>query len=294
MTEKVFGDYDQETLDAAYNAGAAVPNYAEWVERYEEASKQALADIPGPRDIQYGSHRDEVLDIFPAEGTGRPGKAGPPVHLFIHGGYWRAFYKDRFACVAQGLQPLGATTMVMSYTLCPEVTMDVIVHQCRAAIAWIWKTAAGFGADPDRIYVSGHSAGGHLTAMLLGTDWEGAYDIPNNVIKGATPISGLFDLRPIRHTYLQPELHLDDVQVARNSPVDHPPVAKTPVIGTYGADETAGFAAQWDAYRPVLEAAGCPVEFLEMPGHDHFSIFWELTKSDSPLTQAIARQMGLI
>ena len=287
MSDIIYDGMDQQTLDNAYNAGSAVPNYAEWVDRYETASIEALAAIPGPRDVPYGPHKDQVLDIFPAV------QEGAPVHLFIHGGYWRAFYKDRFACAALGLQPAGATVMVNSYTLCPEVTIDVIVHQCRAAIAWIYRNAARHNADPERIFISGHSAGGHLVAMLMATDWEGDYGLPKDVIKGATPISGLYDLDPIRHCYLQSDLHLDDAQIARMSPVHHAPTHPCPVLPTYGSIETRGFLDQWALYEPVLKAAGNPYEFVEMEGHDHFSIFWELTKQDSPLTQAMLAQMGL-
>ena len=287
MSDIVYGDMDQQTLDNAYNAGSAVPNYAEWVDRYEAASNEALAAIPGPRDVPYGPHKDQVLDIFPAA------EKGAPIHLFIHGGYWRAFYKERFACAAQGLQPAGATVMVNSYTLCPEVTIDEIVHQCRALIAWIYRNADRHGGDPERIFISGHSAGGHLVAMLMATDWAGHYGLPKDVIKGATPISGLYDLDPIRHCYLQEDLHLDDAQVARMSPVHLPPSHPCPVLPTYGSIETRGFLDQWALYEPVLKAAGNPYEFVEMEGHDHFSIFWELTKQDSPLTQAMLAQMGL-
>ena len=113
------------------------------------------------------------------------------------------------------------------------------------------------------------------------------------MIKGATPISGLYDLDPIRHCYLQADLHLDDAQVARMSPINCPPTHPCPVLPTYGSIETKGFLDQWALYEPVLKAAGSPYQFVEMEGHDHFSIFWELTKTDSPLTQAILKQMGL-
>jgi autotransporter passenger strand-loop-strand repeat protein len=135
-------------------------------------------------DLSYGTHPGERLDIFPAQA------AGAPVNIFVHGGYWHRLDKADFSFVARAFRPAGAATVVINYALMPSVDMDELVRQCRAAVAWTWLNAPSFGSDPDRLYVSGHSAGGHLTAMLLATDWA-SFGCPADVVKGGVAISGL-------------------------------------------------------------------------------------------------------
>ena len=148
--------------------------------------------------VRYGPTREEHLDIFPAGD-------GAPVHIFIHGGYWRRFNARDHDFLAPAFVEAGITFVSVNYALCPKVTMDEIVREVRAAVAWTHAHARGFGGDPARLTVSGHSAGGHLCAMALSTDWEGAYDLPADTLKGGVAVSGLFDLAPFPYTYLQPD-----------------------------------------------------------------------------------------
>ncbi len=286
---KVYGNRTQEELDFAYNARASVPDFENtYLPGFTRDSERVRKALPGPRDVAYGPHRDQVCDIFPAE------QAGAPVHLFIHGGYWRMLTKNENSYVADVLTPAGATVMVNTYSLCPDVHIDVIVRQCRDFIAWAYKNAHLYGGDPRRLYISGHSAGGHLTGMMLATDWEADYGLPADVVKGAAPISGLFDMRPLRQAFTNEWLQLSEMATERNSPLFNlPPKYKCPVIVSYGGDDPIGFHEQSDAYIEALKGHGVDVTYVPLPGLDHFAVGNEYMKADSPLTKAILAQMGL-
>ena len=187
---KVYGDFTQAELDEALNARGTAPDFDEVLRRYDEDSARVRARFKGTLGIAFGPSADETLDIFPAE------RAGAPIQLFIHGGYWRILTRTENSFAAEALVPAGATVVVINYALAPHVSLDEIVRQCRAAIAWTWKNARSFGADPDRLFISGHSAGGHLVGMMLATDWERDFGAPADVVKGATAVSGLYDLTP--------------------------------------------------------------------------------------------------
>jgi arylformamidase len=143
--------------------------------------------------------------------------------------------------------------VVTNYALCPAVTIDEVVRQTRAAVAWAYRNARSFGGDPERLHVAGHSAGGHLVAMVLATDWPGDYGLPADIIKGATAISGLFDLAPFPYTFLQPKVQLTWDQVRRNSPILHLPATAPPLLVAYGEDETAEFKRQSEDFPCGVE-----------------------------------------
>lgn len=287
MATPVFRDYDQKALDAEYNNRVKVTNALDWLARAGAESARARAELPLAFDVAYGAHHAERLDVFPAA---RPGPA--PVHVFIHGGYWQRMDKADFSFVVRGLRPAGAVTVVVNYGLVPSIDLDELVRQCRAAVAWIYRHARRWGGDPDRITVSGHSAGGHLVAMLLATDWAD-FDAPADVVKGGCAISGLYDLEPIRLCYLNEVLKLTPEVARRNSPVHLPPGRPTPLILAVGGTEGAEYHRQTDDLASAWRARGLPVEVLDLAGHDHFSIVAELESPFSRLARAIQAQLGL-
>lgn len=287
MPDTVWGDYDQAALDRAYDARGSVPDFDIYLRGFHENAARVRATIPGPRDVPFGPHKDQVLDVFPAE------QKGGPAHVFFHGGYWRMLTKDENSHVAEVLTPAGATVFVVTYSLCPDVHLDVIVRQCRDAVAWVHAHAADYGADPEKLYISGHSAGGHLTGMVLATDWAGDYGLPADVIKGATPVSGLFDLRPMRLAFTQEWLQLSEMAAERNSPLFHLPKAKCPIVVSLGEDDPEGFHTQSRAYFDALEKAGFDVTYITLPGLDHFAAGNAYMDPESPLTKAMLAQMGL-
>ena len=256
----------QEEIDQEYNPRFIVENTDELIKSYFTESQRVLREYSNRSAVAYGPTLSETLDIFPAE------KLCSPIHIFFHGGYWHSLTSRDFAFVAEGLVRNGITAVLVNYSLCPSVNIDEIVRQSRAAAAWTYRNAEDFGGNPEQITVSGHSAGGHLTGMLLSTDWEKNYGLPPNLIKGFLPVSGLFDLKPFPFSWLQPKLLLSSEQVLRNSPVFLKPVYSPHVMVAVGADESHEFQRQSKNYTIFLQKHGVPAEYLSMPGKNHFNI----------------------
>ncbi len=256
----------QEEIDQEYNPRFIVENTDELIKSYFTESQRVLREYSNRSAVAYGPTLSETLDIFPAE------KLCSPIHIFFHGGYWHSLTSRDFAFVAEGLVRNGITAVLVNYALCPSVSIDEIVRQSRAAAAWTYRNAEDFGGNPEQITVSGHSAGGHLTGMLLSIDWEKNYGLPPNLIKGFLPVSGLFDLKPFPFSWLQPKLLLTSEQVLRNSPVFLKPVYSPHVMVAVGADESHEFQRQSKNYTIFLQKHGVPAEYLSMPGKNHFNI----------------------
>ena len=209
---------DPAWLDAQYNNRARVPDHEQVFKRWAESSAVARQGLTSRLDVRYGDEPGETLDVFPAA------MPGSPVLVFVHGGYWRSLDKSDFSFVAPAFVHAGAAVVVVNYALCPSVTMETIALQLTRAMAWVWRNAGSFGGDPSRIAVAGHSAGGHLAAMLLSCRWrQVGDDLPPNLVPGALSISGLYDLDPLRHTpFLQGDLRLTPASVKRLSPAFFP------------------------------------------------------------------------
>ena len=286
----IYRDYDQDALDLQYNARAAVPDHAALIEAWSGDSARARQDLPCRLDVAFGPSPDETLDIFPAAATA-PGPA--PVQVFFHGGYWRAFHKDDFSFVARAFAPEGAAVVVVNYALIPTVDMDELVRQCRAAVAWVYRNAASFGGDAGRLFVSGHSAGGHLVATMLATDWPAFDGVPNDIVKGGCSVSGLFDLEPIRLSFLNEELNLGADDVARHSPLRLEPLVAAPLILAVGGDEGDEFHRHGAELAAAWGARGADCRIMDMAGLNHFSILEGLRDPESALAQAIHGQMGI-
>jgi arylformamidase len=276
----------QAQIDAQYNPsmGLADPNAPG--AHYAAQADKARSTLRSHLDIPFGPTVHETLDIFPAD------KPNTPVFVFIHGGYWRAFQSKNFHGVALGLQARGITTVVINYALCPFVTIDEITRQVRAAVAWTLRNIAQYGGDPTRVALGGHSAGGHLTAMCLQTEWQRDYGLAQDPLKAAVLVSGLFDLEPLRYSYLQPMIQLDDGIVKRNSPAFLVRASTTPVWVTWGGAESTEFARQAQIYHDAAQAAGNAAELRAIPGADHFTVIHGFEQPDSPLCNWLADKLG--
>ena len=286
--EAIYRGYDRAALDAQYNNRARIPEYVDYFDRWLAWSAETRAALPGGRDVSYGDLPVETLDIFPAE------QPGAPILIMIHGGYWYSLDKHHDSFVAEGCRPHGVATVVIDYGLAPDYRMDEIVRQNRAAAAWVWRNAASFGGDPARIHTLGQSAGGHLAAMLLATDWPAfGADLPADLAKSAISISGIYDLEPIRLCYLNDKVGMDEAEAQRNSPVaQHYPVAAQLMLVS-GDIESDEYARQADAMAAVWEALGYPLSRLELPGFNHFTMADQLREPESDLTRAVMAQMGV-
>lgn len=281
--------HDPAWLDAQYNNRARVPEAPLHLARWADASRAAREGSPSARlDVAYGEAPGETLDIFPAAAP------GAPVLVFIHGGYWRSLAKSDFSFVAPSFVAAGATVVVVEYALCPAVTMEHIALQCARAVAWVWQHAPEFGGDPSRIAVAGHSAGGHLAAMLLSCRWpELAPGLPPQVLAGALSISGLFDLEPLRHTpFLQPDLQLTPASVARLSPAFFRRPRQGVLYTVAGGSESEEFLRQNRLIRDQWGPTAVPV-CETLPGADHFSILANLVDPAGRLHDLGLRLLGL-
>lgn len=273
-------------FEGHYNVRAAIPGhpaiFAAWKDRSTAFRKRA----GGALDVAYGPSTAETLDLFPA------GRSGGPLHLFIHGGYWQALGKDDSSFIAEALVEAGVTVAVVDYALCPAVTLDTIVEQIRRAVLWLRLHAFEYGADPDRLQVSGHSAGGHLVGMLLATDWpalDGA--APRRPIQSGIAISGLFDLEPLRHTTINDKVGMDGETARRLSPLWLDPTApETPLVLAVGGEESEGFHGQSDRLRDVWGKKGVPIERLTLEGRHHLSAVEALA---DPTTDLFRRARAL-
>jgi arylformamidase len=272
----------QEEIDAQYNPAATAPDaeaiIQEWAARSAEVVERPGCEL----GVKYGPTRDEYCDVFPAG-------PGAPVHLFVHGGYWRRFTARDHAFVAPPMVAAGITTIVMNYALCPSVNLDEIVRQTRGCVAWAFGNANRFGADPARLTISGHSAGGHLVAMALATDWPGAYDLPQAVLKGGVAISGLFDLGFLPYSYVQPKVQASWDQIDRLSPLRHLPPQAPPLVVAVGERETDEFRRQSRDFHAAWRAAGLDGSYLEPAGRNHFTVLDELGRRDGGLHATLAR-----
>lgn len=261
---------DGAWLDAQYNARAAIPEHPAILRRWAERSEAALETGPHRLDVAYGSGAGERLDLFLPHDA--PGPA--PVLVYIHGGYWRALDKRDQRFVAPPFAEAGALVVLPNYALCPAVSIEHIVLQMVKALAWIWRNAARYGGDPSRIVVAGHSAGGHLAAMLLQCRWhQVAPDLPPSLLRAALSVSGLYDLEPLRHApFLAADLRLDAVSARRLSPVRMPPPAGR-LVALVGGDESAEFHRQ----QALIARAWRPgVQTHVVPGCHHMNVLHTL------------------
>jgi arylformamidase len=257
---------DRTALDAAYNNRNAVASYPAVAAQRAERSERLRASRKFHADLKYGGSARERLDLFPAE---RP---GAPVFAFIHGGYWQTNDKEASSFLVEGPLAHGFSVALIEYTLAPEAGIERIVGEVGRAIDWLAGHARDYGADPARIFVAGHSAGGHLTAMMLG----------KAAVAGALPISGLYDLEPIRLCYLNEKLALTEASAARHSPLRHLPSKRVPIAVAVGAAELPELVRQSTEY-----AAALGVQLLALAGHDHFSVLDELAHPEGALCRAL-------
>lgn len=261
---------DRAALDAAYDNSKAVTNSAALLADFEARGAQLRARHPQHLDLRYGPAERNRIDYFAAD---QPG----PVLIFIHGGYWQMRAKETVSFVAAGPLAHGIHVALPGYTLAPAITLGGIVDEVRAAVRWIAQHAADYGGDVSRIFVSGWSAGGHLTAMMM----------DEAAVKGGLAISGIFELEPIRLNYLNARLQLDAEAVQQLSAARHLPPQAPPLWLAYGADELPELQRQSESYAAARAQAGLPGRLLRLPQHNHFTILDALAQPDGALTQQV-------
>ena len=283
----MFNAADPDFLSREYNNRELFPDHPRHFARWSDASARARRTMTCYLDRAYGSSPGETLDIFPSR------KGDGSALMFIHGGYWRSLDKKDFSFLAPAWVDAGVSLVVVNYDLCPKVSIERIVQQMLAASVWLYRHAEQYGMDEERLYVSGHSAGGHLAAMMQAALWPVVdRSLPKDLYKGAVAVSGVYDLRPLVDVgWLNGDLRLDEASALKLSPAFLPPATRSPLALAVGGLESSEFKRQnallAQRWKPVL------AEVLEAPGCDHFTVIDGLGDPANALFAGARRMMRL-
>jgi arylformamidase len=289
---KIYRDYDADELTAQINAGAGVTNIDEIQQQNGADTARTRKAIPCEIDVAYGAEPLQKLDIYYPKDK----KAGGyPIVIDIHGGGWRGGSKNGRGWPAETLIPKGCVWTTIDYGLAPAYRIDQIVDHVRSAVAWVYKTVAKYGGDPNRITVCGHSAGGHLTGTLLMEGWHAKYGVPENVFKGACLSSGVYDMEALvgASAGYNDELGMTKEVARAHSPYYHLPKKSCPAIIAYGGKETDEFMRQSRDFAKAWAAAGLKVETFECANDHHFSIARTQINPNSAFGKAFVKMIGL-
>lgn len=284
----VWLDLDQRALDDAYDQSVYAPNQRDIGVRRDNASRRVHETMP-PERHAYGPTAIEKLDWF------RTGRANAPLNVFIHGGAWRAGLAKDHAAAAEMMVKAGSHYVVLDFINVIESGGDlmVMVEQVRRGIAWVAKNAARLGADPQRVFVSGHSSGAHLGGVATITDWVRDHGLPADVVKGALLCSGMYDMKPVRLSARSSYVRFTDEAEQALSAQRHIGRIGCPLIVAYGTKETPEFQRQTREFAAAVKAAGKPAELIVGEGYNHFEMPETLASPYGLLGRAVLAQMGL-
>ena len=276
-----------DALEAQYNLRARRgPDFEDIVERWVERSAKHRAAVGGQIDLNFGEGERDKLDWFSG------GNPNGPALLYIHGGYWQRGDKSMYSFIAESFTKHGVSVAVTNYNLTPSVRIGQIPPQIQRAIAWLWHNASELGFSRDQFFVSGHSAGGHLTARMMATHWP-AIDsqLPQDLIRGAIPISGLYELEPLVHTSINDGPQMDVEEARAESPCNIPPATIAPQLVVVGGGETEEFFRQADDYAEKFRTGERKMERYNVLNDDHFDELETWVKDDSEFFE---KSMALI
>jgi arylformamidase len=288
MAKTVYGKYDQAGLDAQFNLRARFPDHPQFMAAWAREGEAERKKPGWQLDLAYGPSPAEKLDLL-LPTTAKERRA--PLLVFIHGGYWQFLDKRDVDWMAPPFAAQGVAFAAINYALAPMVGLDEIVRQVRSALAWLWRNAPALGCDPHRIYVAGHSAGGHLTAMLAATDWAGLGGLPADLVKGAFPISGIYDLEPMRLCYHNAALKMDAATAARVTPQHMKPHTQK-IWFTVGSKETDEFQRQQKELAAAWKRSGADVTVVEAAGLHHFDILEKFCDPKHKIGKAAFAMLG--
>jgi len=271
-------NWPQGELERQYDARATVPDIAQELQAYREASAPMYQLTPCWRDVAYGSGPDETLDLFPVAG-----QPHAPLLVFIHGGYWRALHSQDSVFMAKQFTTHGVAVAALNYTLAPHAMLAHIIDQCQRAVAWLLKDASPYGATPQRAVLSGSSAGAHLAAMLLAPGWQAEHGVAPNALRGGVLLSGLYDLEPVQRCVPNTWLNLSVAQAQALSPQRHLPHPQVPLHVAVAEHDTDEFKRQSRDYAAACRAQGNAVTWQEAQERNHFNIVLDWMDAQSDL-----------
>jgi arylformamidase len=286
---RVWLDMDQKELDDAYTQSVYAPNLRQLLARYASNSELTRRRIGPPRRMQYGQTAAEGLDLFSAR------RENAPILVFIHGGAWRNASARDYAFPAELFVHAGAHYIAADFTDVDASggSLMPMAQQVRQAVAWVYRNARTFGGNPNRLYIVGHSSGGHLTAAALVTDWEKEFQLPPDVVQGALCCSGMFDLKPVRLSVRSSYVKFTDEMEQALSPQRHIDRLHCPVTIAYGTLETPEFQRQSREFAAAVQAAGKSATLLAAEGYNHFEVLETLANPYGILGRAVLEMMKL-
>jgi arylformamidase len=285
----VFLDFDQIELDAAYDQAVYQPNILQLNKRWASNSARTRARIGEPERRAYGDSGIEQLDLF------RTAKSNAPIFVFIHGGAWIRGDAKSYSAPAEMFVGAGAHYIVPDFTSVADAggSLFPMAEQMRRAIAWVWRNAASFGGDPNRLYIGGQSSGAHLAAVALTTDWPREFDVPADIVKGGLCTSGMYELAPVRLSARANYVKFTDAMVEALSPIRHLDRLGAPVIVSYGTYETPEFIRQAKEFAAAVRDAGKLRELVVAENYSHLDLPETLCNPYGLLGDAVLKMMGL-
>lgn len=286
---RVWMDMDQIELDAAYDQSFYAPLAGQIVKRYASRSNEARAYLGDPKRSTYGSTPVEALDLYPAK------KSNAPIFVFIHGGAWLRGEAKNYGFPAELFVNAGVNYIALDFITVGPANGDIrlMADQVRRGIAWTYKNAASFGVDANRLYIGGHSSGGHLCGVALVTDWQKDFGLPANMVKGGLCMSGMYDMKPVRFSKRSSYVKFTDAMEQAMSSQRQLDKLQAPIIVTYGTNETPEFQRQNRDFATAVKAAGKPVELIEAPDYNHFEMCESLGNPYGPNGRAALKLMEL-
>jgi arylformamidase len=285
---RVFLDYDQVELDAAYDQSFYAPLADQIHKRLASRSDATRALLGAPRQVAYGPSAIETLDIY------RASRPKAPIFVFIHGGAWLTGSAKQYGFAAETFVRAGAHFVAPEFITVDKAGGDlgVMADQVRRAIAWVHKNAASFDGDPDRLFIGGHSSGGHLCGVALVTNWT-ELGLPADAVKGGLCMSGMYDLRGARLSKRSSYIKFTDDMEQALSSQRHLDLLRAPVVATYGTNETPEFQRQNRDFAAAVKAAGKPIELIAATSYNHFEMAESLGNPYGPNGRAALALMKL-
>lgn len=283
----VWLDMDQQELDKAYSQFLYAPNIQQVIARYRTNSALVRRRLGEPKRFAYGSKPIESVDVYPTT------HADAPVHIFIHGGAWQQGSAESYGFPAELFVNAGVHYVVPYFSWVQDTgdSLFPLVDQLRQAVAWVYRNAKEFGGNADRIYLSGHSSGGHLAGVMLTTDWQKQDGLPADIIKGGLCCSGIFDLEPVRLSARGKYIRFTDEMEDTLSPIRHLDNLHAPVIVAYGSYETPEFKRQSRDFAKAVADAGKRVQLIVAENYNHFEVIETLANPHGILGRAVLEQM---
>jgi arylformamidase len=261
---------DQTELDNAYDQAVYAPNQPLVHARRDAANARAKARLGAPLRFQYGASEIESVDVYRTKEN--PDNA--PINVYVHGGAWRNGRSANFAFLSEMIVDAGAHSVIVDFSNIDDVggNLMTMAKQVRSAVAWVYDNAQTFGGDKNRLYVTGHSSGGHLASTIVTCDWQKDFGLPKDIVKGATLVSGMYDLKPVRLSKRSKYVNFTDEIEEELSAIRHLDRLNCPIVVGHGTQETPEFQRQARDFAAAVKAAGKPITFLVGEGYNHFEI----------------------